>query len=291
MIDPHLAEATALVTGANHGIGRAIALAFARVGVKLFLSWHIAPPRYDATQHTAARETGSGGAALYDANQQNPGEAVLAELAAMDAQAAGMPADLADPAAPAALIEACRAQLGAAPDIMVVNHTHCVLETFDPALAEVKGEFPLALVSAEEIDRHMQINARAFALLVCAYTSAYLAREAKWGRIIAISTDAASAHAANISYAASKHAIESYARSAAAELGKYGITVNIVAPGPIQTGYITPKQAGDIAAGTPLGRVGEPEDIADVVVFLASCQARWLTGQLLYAGGGWRMPQ
>jgi len=64
-----------------------------------------------------------------------------------------------------------------------------------------------------------------------------------------------------------------------------------VAPGPIQTGYITPKQAGDIAAGTPLGRVGEPEDIADVVVFLASCQARWLTGQLLYAGGGWRMPQ
>ena len=96
---------------------------------------------------------------------------------------------------------------------------------------------------------------------------------------------------ANISYAASKHAIESYSRSAAAEMGKYGITVNIVAPGPIQTGYITPEAAAEIADGTPLGRVGEPEDVADVIAFLASEQARWLTGQLLYVGGGWRMHQ
>lgn len=89
----------------------------------------------------------------------------------------------------------------------------------------------------------------------------------------------------------SKHAIESYSRSAAAELGKYGITVNIVAPGPVQTGYITPQAVDEIAAGTPLGRVGLPEDVADVIVFLASYQARWLTGQLFYVGGGWRMSQ
>ena len=64
--------------------------------------------------------------------------------------------------------------------------------------------------------------------------------------------------------------IESYTRSAAVELGKYGITVNNVAPGPIQTGYITPKAEEEIQAGTPLGAVGKPEDIADVVLFLAS---------------------
>jgi 3-oxoacyl-[acyl-carrier protein] reductase len=103
--------------------------------------------------------------------------------------------------------------------------------------------------------------------------------------------DAAHAHAAGISYAASKHAIESYSRSAAAEMGKYGVTVNIVAPGPIQTGYLTPEQEAAIPAGTPLRRVGTPEDVADVIVFLASEQARWLTGQLLYVGGGWRMHQ
>ncbi len=96
---------------------------------------------------------------------------------------------------------------------------------------------------------------------------------------------------ANVSYAASKHAIESYSRSAAAELGRYGITVNVVAPGPIQTGYITPEQEAQIARSTPLGRAGIPEDVADVIVFLASAQAHWLTGQLLYAGGGWRMAQ
>jgi 3-oxoacyl-[acyl-carrier protein] reductase len=96
---------------------------------------------------------------------------------------------------------------------------------------------------------------------------------------------------ANVSYAASKHAIESYSRSAAAELGKYGITVNIIAPGPVQTGYIPPEAEAEIAAGTPLGRVGQPDDVAGVIVFLASEQARWMTGQLLYVGGGWRMHQ
>ena len=68
-------------------------------------------------------------------------------------------------------------------------------------------------------------------------------------------------------------------------------TVNVVAPGPIQTGYITPEDEAVIARGTPLGRMGTPQDVADVIVFLASEQARWLTGQLLYVGGGWKMPQ
>jgi 3-oxoacyl-[acyl-carrier protein] reductase len=123
------------------------------------------------------------------------------------------------------------------------------------------------------------------------YVRRYLARGATSGRIVNISTDAAHAHTAKVSYAASKHAIESYSRSAANELGSYGITVNIVAPGPIQTGYITPEAVADIAARTPLRRIGAPEDVADVIIFLASQQARWLTGQLVYVGGGWRMHQ
>jgi 3-oxoacyl-[acyl-carrier protein] reductase len=123
------------------------------------------------------------------------------------------------------------------------------------------------------------------------YTRRLLQRGALWGRIINLSTDAAHAHAAAVSYAASKHAIESYSRSAALEVGKYGITVNIVAPGPIQTGYLTPEQEASICAGTPLGRCGMPEDVAEVILLLASNQAHWLTGQLLYAGGGWRMHQ
>ena len=123
------------------------------------------------------------------------------------------------------------------------------------------------------------------------YTQRFLERKAETGRIINLSTDAAHAHESNVSYAASKHAIESYSRSAAIELGRYGITVNIVAPGPIQTGYLAPEEEAHIAANTPLRRIGKPEDVAGVIVFLASEQARWLTGQLVYVGGGWRMHQ
>ena len=79
--------------------------------------------------------------------------------------------------------------------------------------------------------------------------------------------------------------------SLTAELGKYGITVNIVSPGPIQTGYIMPEVEKKIAREAPLRGVGKPKDVADVMVFLASEQARWLTGQLIYVGGGWRMHQ
>ena len=123
------------------------------------------------------------------------------------------------------------------------------------------------------------------------YLQRYLKRGATSGRIINISTDAAHAHECQCQLCSEQARHRMYSRSAAAEMGKYGITVNIVALGPIQTGYLRPKDVDEIAATTPLRRVGEPEDIADVVVFLASDQARWITGQLIYVGGGWRMHQ
>jgi 3-oxoacyl-[acyl-carrier protein] reductase len=70
-------------------------------------------------------------------------------------------------------------------------------------------------------------------------------------------------------------------------MGKYGITVNVVGPGATQTGYLTPEKECQCAENTPLGRIGQPEDVADVIVFLASEQAHWLTGQLIYASGGY----
>jgi 3-oxoacyl-[acyl-carrier protein] reductase len=65
--------------------------------------------------------------------------------------------------------------------------------------------------------------------------------------------------------------------------------VNIVAPGATQTGWITPELEKQVLAMIPSGRVGQPEDVADVIVLLASEQARWVTGQLLHVGGGSRM--
>ena len=221
--------------------------------------------------------------------QQARVEPLLAEIRGQGGIAVARAANLTDAANIPLLFDWCEAELGPV-DVLVNNHTHGVKDTFDPILVTTEGP-SISLVGAAEIDAHFAVNARAYALLMSEYVRRYLARGAGWGRIINISTDAAHAHACSVSYAASKHAIESYSRSAAAELGKYGITVNIVAPGPIQTGYITPQAEAEIAAGTPLGRVGRPEDVADVIVFLASEQAHWLTGQLIYAGGGWRMSQ
>ena len=82
---------------------------------------------------------------------------------------------------------------------------------------------------------------------------------------------------------ASSH-LESDTRSAASE--KLGVTVNIVSLGPVQTGWITPELERAIVPTVPLRRLGTPEDVADVIVFIASNQARWVTGQRIYVGGG-----
>jgi 3-oxoacyl-[acyl-carrier protein] reductase len=289
MIDPQLENKVVLITGANHGIGAATAKAFAAQGAKVFIAYYRVSCQYSAEELRQAQETGSGGEKLYRARQQQSPDPLVHLIRAQGGVAVAHEAYLADPENIPLLFDRCEAELGPV-DILVNNHTHCVLETFDPALVTDQG-FGIHLTTAASIDAHMAINARAYALLMREYFQRYLQRNARWGRIINVSTDAAHAHTANISYAASKHAIESYSRSAAAEMGKYGITVNIVAPGPIQTGYLTPEQVADMAAHAPLGRVGEPEDVADVIVFIASEQARWLTGQLLYVGGGWRMQQ
>ncbi|MCY3550810.1 MAG: SDR family oxidoreductase [Candidatus Poribacteria bacterium] len=289
MIDPKLSSKVALITGANHGIGAATALALGKQGVKIFASFFRPSCQYSEAELKRAEKAGIGGDTYYRAMQQKPISQLVDEFRGTGMTISVLEVDLADETNISKLFDVCEEELGPV-DILINNHTHCVLETFDPEQISTDGS-GVFLSTAANIDAHFVINSRAYALMMQAYLNQYLENGLSWGRIVNTSTDAAHCHPLNISYAASKHAIESYSRSAACELGKYGITVNVIAPGPVQTGYIVPADEKTIAKSTPLGRVGTPEDVADVTVFLCSEQARWLTGQLLYVGGGYRIPQ
>ena len=235
------------------------------------------------------------GEALYRSRQAMSADAVVAAIRKEGGQVEVWEADLADPATVSMLFDRAEAAFGPV-DVLVNNAAHCVVETLippedlTPKDREKVFSRTLATVTVESHDQHFAVNSRAVALMMAEYALRHASRGATWGRVINLSTDAASCYPGNVTYAASKYALESYSHSAAAELARYGITVNIVAPGPTQTGYIAPESEPRVAAGIPLGRLGEPEDVADVIVFLASEQARWLTRQKLYVGGGKKMP-
>lgn len=289
MIDLGFKNKVLLITGANHGIGAATAKAFAKQGAKVCITYYREPCKFSEKKLQSALIKNKGGELLYRANQQKTPKSLVKEINEQGGIVVEIEKDLSILDNIYDLFDFCEKEIGPV-DILINNHTYCSLDTFDPSLVTSEG-FSTELISADNIDNNFIINTRAYALLMAEYTKRYIKRDAENGRIINISTDAAHAHEKNVSYAASKHAIESYSRSAALELGKYGITVNIASVGPIQTGYLTPEEEKSIANQIPLKRIGRPEDVAEALLLLASEQARWITGQLLYVGGGWRIHQ
>lgn len=288
MIDPELAGKVVLVTGANNprGIGAAIARAFARLGCPVYLQFLRGAgesPSPDATP----------GEALYRQLNAQTADAVVDDIHRAGGRADAWEVDLSDGNQIAPLLDRVETAVGPV-DVLVNNAAHCDFDTFlatrTPVFGVASTEQASPLTAAIH-DAHVAINSRAPALLMAEYARRAIDRAAGWGRIVNVSTDAADSHPGAVSYGASKHALESYSRAAAYELGRHGITVNVVAPGPIQTGWITPALEAEVVQRTPLGRVGLPEDVADVVVFLASTQGRWVTGQTLYVGGGHVMPR
>ncbi len=284
----------ALVTGVNNplGIGAGIAIALARAGISVFATYLAQPvEEYGIDPEEAARAV-EPGEALYRERNSRSADDVASRIQAAGWRIETWEADLADPGVAGALFDRAEAAFGGV-DVLVNNAAYSVRDSFLPVERlegrNTTGKFGVSTLTAEGLDRHWQVNARAPALLMTEFARRHIARGAAWGRIVNVSSDGAPVFPGEVSYGATKYALESLGKSAAAELGPYGITVNTVSLGPIQTGWIGPELAAEVERGTPLGRVGRPEDVADVVAFLCSEQARWITGQTIFVGGGHRM--
>ena len=275
MIDTGLKGRVVLISGANNpcGIGAATARAFAAQEAMVFLTYLRISPALHGVQEQEARQARSPGLPLYYALQTRTADEVVQEIRGRGGQAEAWEADLADPDVAPRLFDRAEAVFGPV-DVLVNNAAHC--------------ECPETIftTSAGVIDQHLIVNVRAAVLLIAEFVRRYQERGGTWGRIVNLSTDAAQCFAGSISYGASKAAMEALTRSIAVEVGPLGIAVNAVAPGPVQTGYITSELEARELPGIPLGRIGQPEDIADAIVFLASEQARWLTGQVIKVSGG-----
>jgi len=241
-----LSDQVAVVTGAGRGIGRAIALQFAAEGADVVCVSRTA----ENAQKVAQEVRGQGRKAWAHA------------------------VDVADAKAVTAASEKILAEAGRV-DILVNN-------------AGVTRDGLLMRMSEEDWDTVLDTNLKGAFLFTKAFTRAFLKQRA--GRIINISSVIGLiGNAGQANYAASKAALIGFTKAVARELGSRGITANAVAPGFIQTDMtaaLSEQLRGELLKSIPLGSLGQPEDIARAVLFLAGPSARYITGQVLTVDGG-----
>ncbi|WP_020476006.1 SDR family NAD(P)-dependent oxidoreductase [Zavarzinella formosa] len=248
-----LTNKIALVTGGSRGLGRNTALRLARNGADIILTYR---------------------------SKKQEGEAVVAEIEQLGRKAVLLPLDVADTKQlgqfSEAVAEALQKTWGRKNFDFLVNN------------AGVGITSPFAQTSEEAFDSLMNIHFRGTFFL----TQQMLPLLADGGRIINTSTGLTRFATPGYSaYASMKGAMEVLTKYLAKELGSRGITANIVAPGVVETDFTSasferPGVKDFLASQTALGRVGQPDDISGVVVFLCSDEGRWVNAQRLEASGG-----
>jgi 3-oxoacyl-[acyl-carrier protein] reductase len=251
----HLAGRVALVTGAGRGFGRAIALALGRDGADLVVNYRRSR---DAAAH------------------------VVAALEDLGRKAVAVPGDVSREEDVRRVVDAALARFGRI-DVLVNN-----------AGVMVRGRF--VELPIDRYDEMFAVNVRGTMLCIRAVAPAMIAR--RYGRIVNLSSQLGRLGSVGAggfaAYAATKGAIESLTRALAHEFGEYGITVNAIAPGGIETDMsrdvMTAEYRAQRLRELPLRRFGSVEDVAHCAVFLASERSGYLTGQVLHPSGGAVMP-
>ena len=267
MIDYGLQNRVALITGANNpqGIGATTAFALAREGAKVALVYKRIPRPFDA------EKTDRNGVDRYFKANAGNADIVGRMLKEMNADYLILESDISDENSVKDIYSAVLERFGGV-DILVNN----------AADGDMDGIDTIESITQTVIDDTFAVNVRGSILM----TREFIRHRGDYGRIVNISTDAAQVFAGQITYGASKATLEALTRSIALEVAKYGITVNCVAPGPTQTGWIDDELEKAVLPLIPMGKLIQPEDIADAILFLSSDRARMLTGQVIKVSGG-----
>jgi len=249
----------ALVTGASRGIGRAIALGLAAAGADVAVNYHVP------------------GTAEFGHDNAGDAAEVVREAGALGRRAVALEADVSDSAAVTAMVARAVDALGGL-DVLVNSAGICPFHDF--------------LTMPEELwDRVQSVNLKG-AFLCSQAAARVMVEQGRGGRIISVSSISALVGGAlQAHYTPTKAGVHSLMQSLAISLGPHGITCNSILPGAIATDinkddWSDPAKRAYLDQRIPLGRFGEPEDLAGPVVFLASDAARYVTGAGLLVDGG-----
>ncbi len=255
-IDYGLAGKVALITGVSRqiGIGAQVALELARAGCNIYTTWFSA---YDSL--------------VYGKDSSNEAQVVLEAVRHLGVKASGMQADLGNPQTPAQLFDDAEQALGPV-DILINNAAYSL-------------NADIYTLTADLMDSHYAVNLRGTVLMCAEFARRYNRRPG--GRIINLTSgQSLGPMPAEIPYITTKGAIEALTTSLSPMLMRQGITVNAVDPGATDTGWMSPDLNAQLIAASPSGRVGVPLDAAHLILFLASSQAGWITGQVIHSRGG-----
>lgn len=267
MINYGLKNRVVLITGANNpqGIGATTALAFAREGAKVVLVYKKIFRPFDKNKTDK-----NGTDKYFEANAGNA-DIVESKLKGINADYIILESDISNEVDVKAIYSTVMERYERI-DILVNN----------AAEGDMDGLDTIEKITPNVIDDTFAVNVRGSIMM----TREMINHRGDYGRIINLSTDASQVFAGQITYGASKATLEALTRSIALEVAKYGITVNCVAPGPTQTGWIDEDLEKAVLPIIPMNQLIEPEDIAETILFLASEQARMITGQVIKVSGG-----